>query len=286
MADVSARALGRPEVPKSRRLRARGVAVSRETASDGVTLVSSRHTLARGKRAKRVLARPSERDMILRHASTLNGAVSIVLASASPRRREILTKTLGLTNVVVVKSAFAEDLDKSKYDGAAAYAEATAWKKAMDVCQNWSSYSDLPMPDVVISADTVVESASGTVMEKPGDASEARAMLRALSGSTSRVHTGVAIVTPKVRVDRVGELCGKVFSETTRVEFAELEDEEIDAYIATGEPFDKAGGYGIQGPAAAFIRGIVGDYFNVVGFPVHAFTRELEPMVGDILERA
>lgn len=228
----------------------------------------------------------SSRVMILGRIAALNERCVVVLASASPRRREILT-AVGGVRVVVVPSAFAEDLDKGKFDGAAAYAEATAWEKARDVCVNWARYSSEPVPDVIVSADTVVEDREGRVMEKPADAAEAKAMLRTLSNGESLVHTGVAIVAPKIgEVGRDGAMHGKVFSETTRVNFAELTEEEMDAYVATGEPFDKAGGYGIQGCAAMFIRGIVGDYFNVMGFPLHAFAREFESMIGPILERA
>jgi len=222
--------------------------------------------------------------MILRHLASLNSSTSFVLASASPRRREIL-KTIGLEHVVVVASAFEENLDKNEYNSASEYAKATAMEKARDVLEGFKRQGR--MVDVIVGADTVVEARDGRVMEKPKSASEAREMLRALSNGTSKVHTGVAIILPKVRRDGLeGGAAGdgslgleRGFSETTTVEFATLREEEIDAYIATGEPFDKAGGYGIQGPAGAFVRGIVGDYSNVMGFPMHAFARELEPLV-------
>ena len=227
--------------------------------------------------------RSSERfEMILRHLASLNNT-SIVLASGSPRRKEILSNIGVVFNVV--KSKFEEDLDKQNYDGAAAYAQATAWMKAKDVCENWDCSELGPVPDVIISADTVVESDSGEILEKPADKSEATRMLQALSNGKSKVHTGVALLAPKVP-RQGGAIYGKSFSETTKVEFAELSLAEIEAYVATGDPFDKAGGYGIQGAAGVFIRGIVGDYFNVMGFPVHAFAREIESMVPPILEHA
>ena len=176
----------------------------------------------------------ARRAMILHRLSALN-ALHVVLASASPRRREILRDVVGV-ECDIAPSAFAENLPHEDYDGAAAYARATA-------------------------------------------------MLRALSRSESKVHTGVAIIGGKIS-KKTGKIYGKSFSETTRVEFAELKAEEIAAYVATKEPYDKAGGYGIQGPAAVFIRGIVGDYFNVMGLPAHAFARELESMIDDVVEHA
>lgn len=227
--------------------------------------------------------------MILEHLGALN-SMKIVLASGSPRRREILNN-VGLVSFTVVKSGFEEDLDKSACDGAAGYAQATAWMKVKDVCEKWNVDERGEMPDVLIGADTVVESRDGEVLEKPANREEARAMLRALSNGESKVHTGVAILAPKVGQKRGGSinvkhLYGKSFSETTKVEFAELTAAEIEAYIDTNEPFDKAGGYGIQGPAGAFIKGIVGDYFNVMGFPIHAFSREMVSMMPSIIEHA
>ena len=234
--------------------------------SQGVVVVTGRSVESRGR-------------MILTHVTALN-ASHIVLASGSPRRRDIL-RALGLTDVVVRASSFAEDLDKNAYEGAHAYAQATAMAKARDVYEMFvrDGGGDVGdgVPDVIIGADTVVESRDGAVMEKPSDEREAKDMLRALSNGSSKVHTGVAILLPKVSA--VTGVFERGFSETTTVEFAELTEEEIDAYVATGEPFDKAGGYGIQGQAAAFIKGIVGDYYNVMGFPMHAFSRELSALV-------
>ena len=174
--------------------------------------------------------------MILHRLSALN-ALNVVLASASPRRREILRDVVGI-ECVIAPSAVAENLPHEDYDGAAAYACATAWMKALDVYENWDANEE--MPDVIVGADTVVESADGTTMEKPADAASATAMLRALSRSESKVHTGVAIIGGKIS-KKTGKIYGKSFSETTRVEFAELKAEEIAAYVATKEPYDKAG---------------------------------------------
>eukprot|EP00750_Incisomonas_marina_P012057 INCI16528.1.p1 GENE.INCI16528.1~~INCI16528.1.p1 ORF type:complete len:251 (+),score=52.12 INCI16528.1:151-903(+) len=230
--------------------------------------------------------------MILKHLPALN-ALKIVLASGSPRRKEILNN-VGFVSFDVVKSSFAENLDKESFRGAASYAQATAWMKAKEVCENWDTEECGPVPDIVIGADTVVESDAGVVMEKPITREEACGMLSSLSNSKSKVHTGVAIFAPKFSPmpsshgeegsDKLPPVAffGKSFSETTIVEFAQLSQEEIEAYVDSGEPFDKAGGYGIQGAASLLIKGIVGDYFNVMGFPIHAFARELEKMLPDI----
>lgn len=235
--------------------------------------------------------------MILKHLPALN-TLKIVLASGSPRRKEILNN-VGFVSFDVVKSSFAENLTKGSFSGAAAYAEATAWMKAKDVCENWDAEKCGPVPDIIIGADTVVESDAGIIMEKPATREEACGMLSSLSNSKSKVHTGVAIFAPKIASMPSGNdgeqgtkelppvaFFGKSFSETTTVEFAQLSQEEIEAYVESGEPFDKAGGYGIQGAASLLIKGIVGDYFNVMGFPIHAFARELEKILPDIFASA
>ena len=114
----------------------------------------------------------------------------------------------------------------------------------------------------VLGADTVVV-LDEVIYGKPKDHEDAKEMLRKLSGKTHEVITGMVLVTK-----------GKSYpaAETTRVHFAEMTDEEIAAYVATGEPMDKAGAYALQGRAAAFIEGIEGSYSNVVGLPLHLFT--------------
>ena len=109
------------------------------------------------------------------------------------------------------------------------------------------------------------------MLEKPADAADARRMLASLSGARHAVHTGVALVLAGGR-----EL---VFSETTFVEFGDLSAAAIAAYVASGEAEGKAGAYGIQGRAAAFVRRIEGDYFNVVGLPLHALCGALDGLI-------
>jgi len=123
------------------------------------------------------------------------------------------------------------------------------------------------IPDMVIGADTVVER-DGIILEKPEDKLDAASTLRILRGKPHQVHTGVAIIASSAKE------CS--FSETTVVSFMDFSDQDIDEYIASGEPFGKAGSYGIQGKAAVFVKGIEGCYFNVVGFPLHRFLKELD----------
>ncbi|MEM9999118.1 MAG: Maf family protein, partial [Bacteroidota bacterium] len=129
---------------------------------------------------------------------------------------------------------------------------------------------------LTLAADTTVV-LDGTVLEKPADAAEARAMLRALSGATHLVHTGLALLHPAS--DRA-----VAATETTRVTFATLSEPEIEAYVASGSPLDKAGAYGIQDDAGAlFVARIEGDYYNVVGLPLHRLYLLLREHFSDLL---
>ena len=171
----------------------------------------------------------------------------LVLASASPRRAELL-RTAGIPFRVVVS-----DLEEAREPGEApdAYARRLARDKARVVVAQTPAAA-------VLAADTIVV-AGDDLLEKPRDAADAARMLRLLSGRTHEVTTGVCLIAAG-RED--------VRSETTRVHFSELSEADIAGYIATGEPMDKAGAYAIQGGAARWIGRIEGDYSNVVGLPV------------------
>ncbi len=192
----------------------------------------------------------------------------LILASASPRRRDLLA-LLGVP-FEVITSVVEED-----WTGGAPpqeFACHLAFQKAMDV---WAACAKNTNP-LVLGADTVVivdHCGKAEALNKPVDAQEARKMLRMLSGAAHMVYTGLALLT----TDPVNSGCiTHRASVDTQVQFRELTDEMIDAYVATGEPFDKAGGYGIQGYASAFVEAVYGDYFNVVGLPVQAVGRMLE----------
>jgi septum formation protein len=195
----------------------------------------------------------------------------VVLASASPRRQQLLTQ-LGLPHKVIV-SNFSEDLPKQGLT-AATYAERTAKEKALDVARSLAP----KLADLIIGADTVVE-CEGHILEKPENDDDARRMLNMLSGKEHLVHTGVALVVPRHGTGESG-LQAVTFSETTKVVFGNLSLEQIDAYIATKEPFGKAGAYGIQGPAAAFVKRVEGCYFNVVGLPLYSLTMQIRTVMG------
>ncbi len=170
----------------------------------------------------------------------------LVLASASPRRREILARFI--RDFAVVPSNADERCSLSDPGG---HALELARRKAREV---HSLFRDA----TVIGVDTVV-SIDGRILGKPENEGEAYEMLKTLSGSVHRVTTGYCIIHSS------GEHCGRV---VTEVKFRELDDELIREYIATGEPMDKAGAYGIQGLGGLFVEWIRGDYYNVVGFPI------------------
>lgn len=175
----------------------------------------------------------------------------VVLASASPRRRELLAQ-LGLQF-----STASPDVDETPSPGEvpAAYVRRLAIEKAHAV--------EAPADALVIAADTTVD-LDGEILAKPLDADDARAMLRRLSARTHRVHTGVAL--------RRGDL---VLAEvvTSMVTFTPLTPEVIEWYVGTGEPLDKAGAYAVQGAGGVFVQRVRGSVSNVVGLPLHAVVR-------------
>ena len=254
----------------------------------------------------------------------------IVLASASPRRLEIL-KTIGL-KFEVEASKFEENLDKSSFSHPCEYVKENAKQKAIEVwnrlcclTKNQTKNGPPSYPDLVIGADTVV-TLYDEIMEKPKDEEDAFEMLKKLSGLKHTVFTGVALVTkpkqppqmiqnqhvlsssqPSSLESQDNELSQTgakslqfnpfnsrqasldikdylvtTFHESTDVTMAELNNDIIKGYIATGEPFDKAGAYAIQCNGATLVEQIRGDYYNVVGMPLHRLCRELYILHSDI----
>ncbi len=178
---------------------------------------------------------------------------NLILASASPRRRELLDNA----GIVFSVRVAAVDETRGEEESAVEYVRRLAESKARAVPR---------APDeIVLGADTTVV-IGRHVLEKPRDAADARRMLTLLAGQTHEVITGICLSHDRGAV---------VEHSITRVEFAPLSPEAIDAYIATGEPFDKAGAYAIQGRASCFITRIEGCYFNVVGLPVSLVARRL-----------
>lgn len=189
--------------------------------------------------------------------------VKLVLASASPRRKELL----GIFGYPFECIAAVGEEKTDGYASCEALTEGLARQKALEVAGKVEGDA------VVIGSDTLVE-LDGRKLGKPEDEADAFAMLRALSGRTHRVCTGLCVV----RDERV--VSG---AEVTEVRFRELGDEEIRAYIASGEPMDKAGAYGIQGKASLFAEGIRGDYFTVMGLPLCRLGRMLKEVGVELL---
>ena len=176
----------------------------------------------------------------------------IILASASPRRREILTM-VGQTFDVIVS-----DCDENiSYDGPEDMVRKLSCRKAEHVADKIKKDPD---PHLVIGSDTIVYY-QGTILGKPLDEEDAFRMLTELSGNTHTVYTGVTVIN-------TGSGRTETFCEATKVEFYPVTEEEIRAYIATGDPLDKAGSYGVQGLGAFLVKRIEGDFFTVVGLPV------------------
>ncbi|GMH34007.1 hypothetical protein BSKO_01841 [Bryopsis sp. KO-2023] len=215
--------------------------------------------------------------MITQHLEALSKK-SIVLASKSPRRRELLN-LFGLRKFEVQSSSFEETLDPKSFSSPGEYATETAFHKAIDVVDVLATTG--AQGDIVIAADTIVD-LKGEVLEKPSDEQHAFEMLSRISGNVHFVHTGVVLVLPSVR-DTVKDEEGVVrrFWTTTQVEFDDLSPETIKAYIATGEPMDKAGAYGIQGFGGAFVKRIEGCYFNVMGLPLNMLSKNLQTLIDD-----
>ena len=176
----------------------------------------------------------------------------IILASQSPRRQELLKY---ITTEFEIKVS---DVDEALPDGIS----------PIDAVLYLSNIKAQPFAngdDIVIGADTVV-ALDGKILGKPKTTEEARQMLRFLSGREHSVLTGVTIANAEKSTS---------FAVETRVKFFDLTDDEIERYIATGEPMDKAGAYGIQGYGSLLVESITGDYFNVVGLPVSTLARKL-----------
>lgn len=203
-----------------------------------------------------------------------------VLCSSSPRRKEILN-LVGLV-FEVIPSTFAEDLDKDSFSHPCEYVKENAKQKAMEVWkrlfqnQDGGACEDLhqTLPDLIIGADTVV-TMDNRIFEKPKDSADAFDMLSQLSGRKHTVFTGVALLTKSAGIGAEDSFKVTTFHEATDVYMREMSSDIIKGYIATTEPMDKAGAYGIQGIGATLIEGIKGDYFNVMGLPLSSLANEL-----------
>lgn len=188
--------------------------------------------------------------------------MKFILASKSPRRREILSN-VGMEFDIVVSNSEENCEDSLSPEE---FVMELSRQKASAVAGQTSYTEDF----LIIGSDTVVVF-EGEIMGKPKDKEDAERMLSLLSGKSHSVFTGVTLLGVAD-----GKEINHSFYEETIVHFNEMNKEDIDWYIGTGDPFDKAGAYGIQGPCSAFIKGIEGDYFTVMGFPVARLCKELK----------
>ena len=190
--------------------------------------------------------------------------MNLILASASPRRQELL-KLFGLPFAVRVA-----DIDETMDPTKAPFDEVArvSRKKAQTVAQSGD--------DIVIAADTIVV-CEGKTLGKPKNEEDAKAMLRMLSGREHPVMTGCTVLW--------GDKC-ETFTEVTDIHFRPLSEKEIARYVASGEPMDKAGAYGIQGGAALFCSHMVGDYYNVMGLPLCHLGETLRHMAPELMEES
>lgn len=181
--------------------------------------------------------------------------MGMILASASPRRRELL-EMLGISGFEVLPADVDEAVPETSPDEAVIFLARQKARKVAGTC---------PADALIIAADTLVY-LDGKPLGKPETESDAKNMLQRLSGAKHSVYTGVALIKAEKET---------AFAERTEVFFRQLSHQEIEAYIKTGEPMDKAGAYGAQGKAAMFISRIEGDFFNVMGLPICRLITEL-----------
>ncbi len=184
----------------------------------------------------------------------------VVLASGSPRRRELLSQ------VGILHRVQPADIDETVLPGETP--EGHVKRLALAKADAVAALENTPPDAIVLAADTIVV-VDDDILGKPDDAEQARAMLRRLAGRTHTVHTAVAMVRGSRKASRV---------DSVSVTFRELTDREIADYVSTSEPLDKAGAYGIQGHGAALVRRIDGDFFAVVGLSLATVVEMLREM--------
>ncbi|APJ03864.1 Maf family protein [Silvanigrella aquatica] len=191
-----------------------------------------------------------------------NNMTKIILASASPRRKQMLLAS-GIPFTVVVSNI--DEVPKEN-EGGHDYVQRNAREKALAVNKQFKN------GEFILSADTIVVTKEDKILEKPLNHDHAKSMLQMLSGNTHLVLSGYSIYQNN------NEIITRVIE--TFVTFRNISNREIEAYIMTGEPFDKAGSYGIQGRAMGFIESVKGSYTNVMGLPLSHVLIDLEKFVG------
>jgi septum formation protein len=199
--------------------------------------------------------------------------VTLYLASSSPRRAQLI-KLLGAANVVIRSHPVQEDFDPLHDPKEIVRRLALDKARALEPILIAEKKNG-----VVLGADTIVVLDDGIILGKPIDAEDAKRMLRMLSGNTHRVFTGIALL-------HAGSGAHHTFAEETSVTFRNISDQEIEDYVASGSPLDKAGSYGIQDDhGAVFISRIDGDYYNVVGLPLCRLYIELSAFAPNVFKK-
>ena len=188
--------------------------------------------------------------------------MNLILASKSPRRKEIL-ENLGVKFEIITCET---DEHTDERDGKK-YVEEIAFRKGNAVRELLEGKGELTNDCIILSSDTVVVSADGEIMGKPKDRADAKRMILAFSGKPHFVISGIALITQNKTV---------VTSETTTVFFDTVDEDDIEKYLDSEEAYDKAGAYAIQGYASLWINGIEGEYFNVVGLPIKKLSDTLK----------
>mmetsp|Transcript_18690 Transcript_18690/g.24077 ORF Transcript_18690/g.24077 Transcript_18690/m.24077 type:complete len:241 (+) Transcript_18690:182-904(+) len=218
-----------------------------------------------------------------------SGKIRLILASQSPRRREILDM-MGLAgrfdvmpsplDETLVQQRLRQQSETASVDPIE-YTRTLAEEKAKALAETLDS---IERTTLVLGSDTIVD-LEGVILEKPVDERDAKNTLSRLSGRQHYVHTGVALYAVTKSKYGAGIECSKVvsFVDAATVTFAELTPADINAYVATGEPMDKAGSYGIQGIGGQLVERVEGDFFTVMGLPMHRVSRELSKAMQDLL---
>ncbi|XP_074106263.1 dTTP/UTP pyrophosphatase [Cotesia typhae] len=191
-------------------------------------------------------------------------SLRVILASGSPRRREII-KNLGI-NVECITSKYDENLDRSKYNNHGDYVQDLAYYKVQDVFNNLKN--DSAKPSLIIGADTIV-TLGDEIFGKPKDAADAVRILSSLANKEHIVYTGVCMKTMEKEIK---------FYQSAKVTVGDISKEHIESYVKTGEPMDKAGGYGIQGTGGCLIESINGDFYTVMGMPLYTLVKNLNQL--------
>lgn len=245
--------------------------------------------------SKTTLNMSSSGSLLISKTSKISkdGPIRLILASKSPRRREILDM-MGLKDKYTVQSSplneeelqqeLSQLLNNSKEDATKTFtpidytkklAESKAYALVVEMVDDKSELSKTYSHKCtyVLGSDTIVE-LNGSILEKPKSSDDAKMMLSKLSGNWHSVHTGVAIYRINHDVENKVELISS-FTDTARVLFTHLSPEDIYSYIETGEPMDKAGSYGIQGIGGQMVQQLNGDFFTVMGLPMNRVSKEL-----------